>query len=436
MRKKDIQPLSSTNPPVGPYVGGQLGKRDRVGAAFADGVRVLGNGRRILARVGLHGSEQFQINSDNPVDPTFQQYPEADDVRYCIRRKFTLTPGHFPRLSALVVPCGETNKYAGSTWVSAGAGGAIAGSVTYDNGVDTETGTFLKYLPVSNQLYHGENAAAGAAWAELHRVEIFMLAPDDPRNVIADLRRWCDGPVTVDLAVAFMGGVRCVDLVIQEMPWAYAREPATDDVEWMIPMLGAAQQQEPDYIPDYPIDETSGTDPAAGTQLLSDAARRQQAELGPILAEWSGWDEETQSITALDAAGVSTASATFVDLLESGVTAWDDTNPGWSVSAGGDARAFLTASHLLELRDKDACVPVRIWIWAARTAGDAFVRFVSQSYSVGEIEVTSSTYGWWSVTAHLRCGLGAEDSSVLQLLGRCSGGTLTVRHLTVEYASL
>lgn len=38
------------------------------------------------------------------------------------------------------------------------------------------------------------------------------------------------------------------------------------------------------------------------------------------------------------------------------------------------------------------------------------------------------------MTGHLRCGLGPEDTSVLQIIGKlANAGTLTVRHVLVEY---
>lgn len=439
MRVKDLKGLISSNPPLGPFVGGQAALRDRAASAFGDGVRVMANSRRVLATVGLHGSERFQIVSLDP-DSLTQIYPTVTAVRHAARRKFRLTPGHFPHLSALVVPSGETQKVhldgEGNVdgWQSSGAGGAIYIEVDYDNGTDTASASFLKYLPVSGNEFAGENNAPAAAWTQLTRVQVGPCAPGDVVANLADLRKWSDN-VTVTMRIAYIGGVRCVDLCVQELPIAYARDNFTDDPEWIVPMLAAAAKVgDPDVMPEFPVDALSSTDASAGTELLAAAARRQQAELGPILAEWSGWDEETQGIKATEAAGVSTSSSSYVDLLQTSITAWSEANPGWSVSSGGNAREFLTSSHLRELRDLDACVRVRIWIYASRTGGTAIVRFTSQRYAIGEVAVTSGTAQWWSTTAHLRCGLGAQDESVLQVLGKVSGGeTLTLKYLVVEH---
>lgn len=57
----------------------------------------------------------------------------------------------------------------------------------------------------------------------------------------------------------------------------------------------------------------------------------------------------------------------------------------------------------------------------------------SEGYSVAEV-TAGSTDGWSSATGRLRCGLGPEDTSVMQILdGKlAAAGTLTVRHMT-EY---
>lgn len=435
MRIKALPDLGSSNPPLGPYLGGQEAKRDRAAAAFADGVRVMGGGRRVVARVGLHGSEKFQIGSGNPSNVS-KIYPDLLDVRYAARRKFRLTPGHFPYLSALVVPSGQTQQPGGIGYQANGAAGAVQLYVHYDNGVDTDDALFMAYLPVSGQQYAGEKTAAGAAWNELQRVEFGPCAPGDLDDS-TNLRRWSEG-VTVDLGAAYVAGVRCVDLCVQEMPLRYAREQLLDDPDWILPMLGAGSKPgDPDTMPEYPVDELAADEPSAGTILLAAAARRQQRELGPVVAEWSGWDESTQDVDDLEAAGVSTtSSSTFVDMLQTSVSAWSADNPGWSISSGGNAREHTTASNLLELRDLDACVPVRIRIYARRTVGGTSrVRFVSQGYSVAEIEVGSSTYAWYEATGYLRCGLGPEDASVMQMLGRTfsGGATLTVRHVAAEF---
>lgn len=440
MRVKELKGQISSNPPLGPFVGGEYARRDRAASAFGDGVRVMANSRRVLATVGLHGSERFQIVSLDP-DSDTQIYPTVVAVRHVARRRFRLTPGHFPHLSALVVPSGETQKVhldgegTPDGWESSGAGGAIYIEVDYDNGVDTDSASWIKYLPVSGKVFAGENLAPAAAWTQITRIQLGPCAPGDVVGNLADLRKWSEN-VTVTMRIAYIGGVRCVDLCVQELPIAYARDNFLDDPDWIVPMLAsAAKIGDPDVMPEFPVDALSATDASAGTELLATAARRQQAELGPILAEWSGWDEETQAVTALEAAGVSTSSSTFVDLLQTAITSWSDANPGWSVSSGGNAREHLTSSHLRELRDLDACVRVRIWIYASRTvSGTSVVRFTSQRYAVGEIAVTSSTDQWWSTTAHLRCGLGAQDESVLQVLGKASGGgALTVKYLIVEH---
>jgi hypothetical protein len=188
------------------------------------------------------------------------------------------------------------------------------------------------------------------------------------------------------------------------------------------------------YPSTYPIEETGATNPTFGATLLADVVDRQQHRLGPVLAQWSGW-RESQAVTATEAVGVTTTSTTYVNLFDATITAWASASPGFSLASGGQAQQADTSDARRITRDKDACVPVRCWVYGSRTgSGTSTVRFQSENYSIAEVLITSSTDGWWSMTGHLRCGLGPEDTSVLQIIGKLgAAGTLTVRHVLVEY---
>lgn len=435
-KERDLRDTWTSEPPLEPLLGRKLAKRDRVLSAFANPDRLLGNGRRVIGRVGMHGSAEMQVGSANPASGLTQIYPTRVAVRTALRAKWTPTPGCFPVLSALVLPSGMTQKAPAGTWVADVAYGLINVTVEFA-GVGVETVSYSQVLPVSGETFAGEKQDPGAAWAALTRVEIPLIAPDNIK-MAGVLHDWSE-TTTATLRLSYLGGVRVVDAVIQERPFAYVRDVASDTIISSPLVTDASGQIVKTYPVPYPVDERSATDPTYGSKMLADVVHRQQNLLGPVLASWSAWDETTQGVASTDADSVSTTSTTFVDMVHSSITSWAAGNPGWSLSSGGNAQQFLTSNGLRETRDKNACVPVRIWVWCHRVgSGTATLRFQSEGYSVAELKVNSSTEAWRRCTGYLRCGLGAEDSSVLTMLGKTSSGTdtLHVRHFLIEYVDL
>lgn len=436
-KERDLRDTYTGDPPLEALLGRKLAKRDRVMSAFANPDRLLGNGRRVVARVGLHGSAEMMVGSADPASGATQIYPTRVAVRTVLRAKWTPTPGHFPVLSALVLPSGMTQKFSlGSlTWGPDIPYGLISIRVDFD-AVASETVTWSKVLPVSGEQWAGEKQDPGAGWAALTRFESPMIAPDGIGKA-GTLHDWSE-ITTATATISVLGGVRLVDAVIQERPWAYVRDVASDTL-YSTPLVtdgsGAIVKT---YPVEYPIDERGPSDPTYGSKLLADVVHRQQTALGPVLASASLYDEASQGVASTDAEGVSTSSTTFVDLLHTSVTGWDDRTPGWSLSSGGNAQQFKTSNGLRETRDKNACVPVRIWVWCSVSGGTGTLRFQSENYSVAELKITSATEAWRSCTGHLRCGLGPEDPSVLVMLGKTASGgdTLRVRHIVAEFTDL
>lgn len=432
LRYRDLKNTSSGTTPLSPLRAGRPAKRDRVLSAHADADRTLGNGSRVLGRVGLHGEAAMQVLSVNTTSGS-QVYPTKVASRVALRAKVLLTPGHFIKVSALVLPSGATQKVTAGYQLDAVVGW-IDITVAFD-GAFSETVTHTLNLPTSELQYGGEGTDSGWAWAAMRRVESPLLAPVGALNNSLTLQRWVE-EVTATITIAYRGGPRVVDLVVQEVPFGYARSVGVDATStYSSPLATIAGGQPPATLPSvYPLEETGAANPTFGSKLLADVVDRQQHRLGPVLAQWSGW-RESQAVTATAAVGVTTTSLTYVNLLDTSITAWAAASPGWSLASGGQAQQADTSDARRITRDKDACVPVRCWVYGSRTgSGTSTVRFQTEAYSVAEVSITSTTDGWWSMTGHLRCGLGPEDTSVLQILGKlAAAGTLTVRHVLVEY---
>ena len=434
-RYRDLRGTGTSNPPIDPLTGGRLAKRDRVMSAFSQADRTLCNTRRVIGRVGLHCSEKMGVGSVNPAGGVTQVYPTKTQERVALRVKYQPSPGAMPLMSAIVLPSGMTNKLSAG-WVADIPFGKLKVTATFTAAGSTTVSWFVT-LPVSGETWGGEKQAAGAAWASMSIVEVPLIAPDNLKDP-ATMRLWseCD---TVEITVAMVGGCRVVDCVLQEQPWGIVYDLISDTDLSSTMTTNESGEVVSTYISEYPINErVSGVDPTYGSDNLADVVDRQAHRLGPILAQWTAWDETSQSIADSEAASVSTSSTSFVNMVSSlaGIT-WSADYPGWSLSSGGCAQDFASSNALRETRDANAVVSCRVWLYTWCTGTTGVVRAMSAEHSVGELSVVSATPAWRSFTCHLRCGLGAEDASSLVLLGKVGlGDTLHIRQMLVEQIEL
>ena len=438
-RKRDLTgPIVPSGPPLAALTGGQIGRADRVASIFAEQDRILPHGRRIVAQVGLNGADEFCVPSTDPTETGSQDYPDADTVRIACRAKFDLTPGHMLRAVAVVSPSGNTQKFVPIfglwVWDADGAGGRIVIETTFTNTGGSEVVTTLLEAPASPNEYGGESTYSQAVWAEAQRLRSKLIKPDMPDPATA--ASWSD-EVTVELSVGFQGGVRPICVVVYEEPYQYLRSTADTDWATSIYTNGTGLPL-PAYPTKWPVDQTNlGGEPSNGSEYLLATATRQTTALGPMLVTASAWNEAVQAVTSAETDEITTTSTSRVDLWRVSTTAWSDTIAAWSVSSGGNAPQFNTSGPKLELRDKARVIPVRIRIYCKKSgAGSGVLRVQTAAYSLVDVSVTSTSWGWVETTAHLRCGFGAEDETTLIVLGNVTAGatTLHVRYLQIECA--
>ncbi|WP_434417812.1 hypothetical protein [Nannocystis pusilla] len=429
--------METTNPPLETY-GGATAKAARVASVFAEQDRVLGHGRRIVADLGLHMTSTFNVPSTNPSAGS-QTYPSATTARYAYRGKFTLTPGHFLMAQVVCAPSGQTQKLAAS-YVASGAGGFVLFDATLDNGSNTTTISRAVSCPPSENQYAGETTSSGAMFRELYRFRVPMT-PDEVDAKPEELAKWSDD-VTVELTIRYQGGVRPVHVIVYEVPYGYAREFG-DNNDWASSCFTSNGETLSKYPVPYPVTATDlgPGDPSNGSTYVYTVQERQRSDLGPLLVCASAWSERAQSVTSSETDPISLNSTTLTDIWQTSLNAWDADGSGWSLASGANARQWNTSGPYHEMRGNDAVVPVRVRVYARRSAGAGIgtIRVWSQGYSAGgQISINSGTWQWWETTAHLRCGLGAEDTSVCQILGSVSVGTTTIQiaYITVEYANL
>lgn len=435
---RDLRNAVTTSPPFDTLLGGRVARKDRVLSAHAQADSLLGNDRNVVARVGLHGASAFQVPSTNPTS-ALQTHPLRTVSRYTARTPpFAVLPAHFLVLSALVVPSGMTQKVPlGGGFAADAAYGCIEVAVNWSGPGATTTTHSTAPLPTSGETWAAETTAAGASWAGLRRVEIPLMFPAAAGTSPADLRTWCEG-VSAEVLVSYRGGVRAVDVVVQQVPFKYARNVGVDTTYSSTLVTTGAGEIVPGYPVDYPIEERNASDPTFGSLLLADVADRQHHAIGPVLAHWTAFCESTTPVTATAVPMVSTTSTTFVDMLQSSMTAWDSAQPGWSLSSGGHALQFKSSGGYREMRDRNTCIPVRCWALCSRAvSGTATLRFQSENYSIAELNFSSSAHAWRSCTGHLRAGIAAEDASVLEVFGKAAASsTLNLSSVLIEYRDL
>lgn len=435
-RKRDLTgAIVPSNPPLAPLTGGKVGKADRVASIFAEQDRILAHGRRIVAQLGLNGADAFSVLSEDPYDTGGQVYPDATTARVAYRGRFDLTPGHMLRAVAVYAPAGATQKLVPvlGIWAAAGAGGAIIVDTEFTNSGGSESvSTILETQPSQNE-FAGESTTAGAVWAEARRRRSGLIRPDMPDAATA--ASWSDG-VSVELTISMRGGVRPISVIVYEEPYQYVA--STESTGWATSIYtNGSGLPLPAYPTPWPVDQVNlGGDPSKGTEYLIGTADRQTRSIGPMLLAATAWSEAAQDVTADETDEKTTSSTTPVDLWRTSTTAWSTNIAAWSVSSGGNAPSWNTSGPHLELRDKCRVIPVRVRVYAKRSGtGSGTVRVISQVYSLCDLAVTSSSWGWVETTAHLRCGFGAEDETTLIVLGSVSAGgvTLHVRYLQIEY---
>lgn len=423
-RRRIIEP--QTAPPLGPLRGHQLMRRARASAIHATGDRVLSHGRRILATCGLHGASGWHVADTAPGQMSLT-YPKPNQERgVMLTPAIRLTPGHFVRAVVVAGPSGMTEE-TGS--VPTGAKGEIHIGATYTNGDGSTTVVKVLAIPGSGELYAAQPSGASAAWSQLHKRRSALMLPAD-MNLIANLAAWADD-VTVSIAVAYVGSPRVVDLVVYEEPLALAYDLAAGD--WIAPMHAAPDGGSLGQLGGpVPVIKRSASDPGGGVEILTDAAARLAQETGPVLWSATTWDEGGQDFTAAEAEYLQVTGTTYTEIMSGEADTYSAATPAWSMSSGANARRVQESEQTAIMRDNDNVVPVRCYIYGAMSTAvgspTATVRFEAASYSIAEVAVPAGTsYAWHSAPGTLRCGLGAQDPTALQVRAKTSSGGASFR---------
>jgi hypothetical protein len=401
--------------------GGRLATQSTRDAALVTQMRCTNHGRRIVCRGGIQGQPStFVISGVDPEIPG-QVYPLATAERILARQRVRVTPGYYFQIRGLFLPTGPAQQFTLGEWKEGKPGGSVRIDVTWSNGFDTSSNS-VKINPAGSLLeYKALPTATGGCWDVLEVKEASLFSPQEPG--------WTEG-LTADITIVAIGGARPLDIVVYESPALAVH----DDTHREGTVSG--------YVSPLPIEypitgQSYPTQAVFGSHQANKSIGDQRSVWGPVLFNWSSWNEDTAAVTATEGAAVSVTQTAFRDLSSTGITSYASTNPGWSVASGAYARN-IEQSGSLELRDKNGCIPVTVRAWARVTsvAHTGTIRFQTADYAYRDLTVTGSTaFQWYSGLAWIRVPVHASLDSLLQVLCKVGGvgQVMEVRHVSVEY---
>lgn len=439
--RKRLLNEGKSSPPLEPLRGRKLMRRDRASAIHATGDCVLSHGRRVLASCGLHGGRNWHV-SDAAVSGW--SHPDSTAERVCVRSPaFTLTPGHFVRVTLIANPSGMTTvMIPGAGYAGAGVKGQVKIEVTYVKGATTKVVSHTISIPESSLPNGAQPTGSGAAWSAIYR-RSRKFFPADVINYVGNLAAWVDG-VTASVTISYIGSPRVLDVVVAEEPLALGYDVATTD--WIAPMHATGDGGNLGQLTGpVPVIRRNATDASGGAEIVMDAAAWVGQETGPVLMFASAWDEGNQNFQSTETDFKSITGTAYKELVGGVAASYSALRAGWSASSGANARRVQDSEATSVMRDKSNVVPVTCYIYGAMSTATssptATVRFETANHSVAEVAIPVGTgYAWRSATGHLRCGLGAQDPVLLQVRAKCSTASgspaFRWRYIVVAYTPL
>lgn len=413
-------------PQLGPLVGGKIAKGSRVLGVFRGQSKTLALGRRIVAAQSMRGDSVWFVPDTNPNSMSIT-HPTPTSSRTVMRGRFDLSPGHMLRISVVYIPSGQTQvDSGGGNYIGGGAGGLVRVDATwYDQAGSSET-SYKTIGLEGSELFDGAAPTGQAAWSAV-RVAGESLTP--PAFLATDdVARWSEH-AAVDLQISHAAGARVLDVVVSEVPVAFAR--AHDDAadQQVSGLYGDPDPNAPGPTISHPVERIAADDPRGGTLHTLTVPQAQRVRLGPHLVSWSAWSDDAASVGA-SAAAVGTTSSSFVRLWDGASVGYDEDEPGWSISCAAYARAY--AENHPYFAAELGTTPVLVAVYgggdlSGNAAASGIVRVQANAWTWIDVAVTGQSAGnppqWFYAYGHLRVGKGPGDPSIVQAFFRRSSGT-------------
>lgn len=397
---------------------------------------VIAATRRIVAEWSTSGADDWSVPSGS-TDPSGggQAYP-LDTWRVVATLEGRVTPGSELHSYCVACPSGLTEKLVGSNYVSDGPWGEIRVGVTWSNGASSTGPHYSSAHLVGSSAgpYGGlEPSEPGQAWSWAMLVEIGQHRPPGyllTASVRATYSEWSDVEITIEVR----GGARVEHAVVHEYPRAHTTDHNDDG-------LTSAHAALPSTAPLTFAPQIKAHDGATyeehrfGTRRIAQVASRQAERLGPRVVSWSCWDETDASIwNQAEGNPVTTTSATFVELLDTTITTYSSSNPGWIVGSAY-AQLHRLCDPTCIARSRFAAVPVRVTVDASRSAGDGVVRVQAGSYDWVDVPITGAR-GLYTITGYVEGQAAGDHSSPpVSVFVRVASGTLSVYGISVDFGA-
>jgi hypothetical protein len=391
---------------------------------------ILGGRRTLLSR-HTGGSHEFLVDN-TATGGGSQGKPDAVTWRRTAFARLEQQPGTALLVRFLYAPSGASEFNAGGTWDLSGVGGMTRVTAQWDTGTATANATVERTLDGEDDADGAEKQDPGAQWGQLqHQVAPLMLPPGavNDFSVAEDYSEW----PTVTLAVEDKGGARVLHMSVGEVPSDHTALHTTTDPTF----TASAPAWETDRPQIEAPDGATYEEHRYGIFRSMEIAAKQTERVGPVIGQWSAYDERAAGPTDTDVAPRTTTAATFSRISAGLNTAWDTNEVGPFIM--GTLRA---PEHLSTRITGAGSVPVLIRVEARFSAAGVAIgvcRFASTDRSYVDVVVDQAVVGstWTTVSAHgtLEASIASDDFwPVLQDFFRSDGAAqLEVRSWTVSY---
>lgn len=369
-----------------------------------------------------------------------QTYPHPDIYRTVMEVPSALAPGCALALRIVAVRSGLTQRYgvydSATGWHGYGPQGSVRVTVDYENEAAATDQVVVEVNLEPSQLENGaEPTLAGGSWGQLIFKYVPILHPaaalaGDP----AEKAKWSER-TNLQVTIDHRGGARVIHVSLVEIPHEHVL--LHDD-------LDASIHAWPPSVPPGDRPTTKGRDgstydePRFGADRGLVAAAAQSERLGPLIAEWTAYDEVEAEVTDTTPDPPITGS-TFVGLSGgSSIISWSADAPGYDV---GGAYARRAPENLSSRVDGAGSIPVRaraLVRWTGAGSATGTIRWQSSARSWLDLEVSQASVGttwtWVTITGWIECGVSPDDYAInLVDFAKRTAGTFQCRAWRLYY---
>jgi hypothetical protein len=394
---------------------------------------IVASGRRLLFSRTTGGAHEFLVDNTATGGGT-QGKPDAVTWRRVGEARTEQAPGTALVVRFLAAPAGASEYFDALNWPLSGVGGESRVIVTWTNeDGQTATATAARTWLGEEDADGAEQQDPGAQWSQLQHFVVPVMRPPDVANDLAEAAKFSEW-VTVDIVCEDKGGARVIHISVWEVPASHVNEHDDEETTY----TGSSTSWETNRPQIEAADGATFEEHRYGIFRSMDVAARQSARVGPMVAQWTAYDERAAAPADADVTPKTTTSTTNVRISNGTNTTWNTNAVGWFVMGTGRA-----PENLPPRVSGASSIPVLCRVlarFAAAGTGTGTIRWQPTDRSWVELTldraVVGTTYGWFEVRGWIEASISSDDFwPCLQDFFRVTGaGTeLEVRAWTVSY---